>query len=197
MKVNNEINKPLEYSGAYYEEIGDFLKENYLEYEFTNGTLQEVDFLVKALNIPEKSRILDIGCGPGRHSLELARSGFHSVGVDISAEFIKYASQVAANEKIEADFYVADARNLQFNKEFDGAICLCEGAFGLVGGVDEHRKVLKSVYNALRPNSLLVLTVINALHVARNITDETIFDIYTCTKVDKETIISLKAKRKK
>lgn len=190
MKTNHEMNKPLEYNGAYYEEIGDFLKENYLEYVFTKGTEQEVGFLVKALNIPKKSRILDIGCGPGRHSLELARHGYHAVGVDISAEFIKYASQVAENEKLQAHFLVADARELHFKQEFDGAICLCEGAFGLVGDIDDHRNVLKNVYHALRPNSLFVLTVINALHVARNVTADSEFDIYTCTKVDEETIKS-------
>jgi SAM-dependent methyltransferase len=190
LKIDNKINDTFEYNGSYYEEIGDFLKENYLEYGFTKGTKQEVDFLVEIMDIPQNSRILDIGCGPGRHSLEFARRGYNSVGVDISSEFIKYANQVAKDEKLKAEFFVADARELNFNQEFDGAICLCEGAFGLAGNEDNHRKVLKSVYNALRPGSLFVLTVINALSVARSITDNCEFDIYTCTKVDKDTITS-------
>jgi ubiquinone/menaquinone biosynthesis C-methylase UbiE len=120
-----------------------------LEYGFTKGTVQEVDFLVELMDIPKNSRILDIGCGPGRHSLELARRGYTSVGVDISSEFIKYANKIATEEKLMAEFLVADARELNFNQEFDGAICLCEGAFGLAGNEDNHRKVLKGVYNAL------------------------------------------------
>ncbi|WP_078552003.1 class I SAM-dependent methyltransferase [Bacillus alkalicellulosilyticus] len=190
MKNRNKINGAFEYSGSYYEEIGDFLKENYLEYGFTKGTNQEVDFLVDIMAIPQHSRILDIGCGPGRHSLELARRGYQSVGVDISSEFIKYANQVAKAERLNAEFFVEDARELHFTEEFEGAICLCEGAFGLAGNEDNHRKVLKSVYNALRPGALFVLTVVNALCVARSITDDSEFDIYTCTKIDKDTITS-------
>ena len=84
-----------DYDGGYYKEIGDFLKENYLDYGFTKGTVQEVDFLVQLMDLPPNSRILDIGCGTGRHSLELARRGFRTLGVDISAEFIQYATRMA------------------------------------------------------------------------------------------------------
>jgi cyclopropane fatty-acyl-phospholipid synthase-like methyltransferase len=70
--MNNELN----YDGAFYAEVGNFIKENYLEYGFTKGTVQEVDFLVEELKLEQGARILDIGCGAGRHSLELARRGF-------------------------------------------------------------------------------------------------------------------------
>jgi SAM-dependent methyltransferase len=195
--INNKtIAKAFEYSGSYYEEIGDFLQENYLNYGFTKGTEHEVDFLVELMDIPTNSRILDIGCGPGRHSLELARRGYYSIGVDISSEFIKYANRIATNQKIKAEFLVADARELNLNQEFDGAICLCEGAFGLAGNEENHRKVLQGVYKALRSGALFVLTVVNALNLARNLTDDSEFDPYSCTVVDKENIISPKGETK-
>lgn len=54
------VDKNFEYQGDFYEEIGDFLKENYLEYGFTKGTKQEVDFLVELMDLPNNSRILDV-----------------------------------------------------------------------------------------------------------------------------------------
>lgn len=180
----------IEYSGDFYEEIGDFIRDNYLEYGFTKGTAQEVDFLVERMNLQPNARILDIGCGPGRHSLELARRGITSVGVDISSEFIKYANRVALDERLNAEFLVADARELAFTQEFDGAICLCEGAFGLAGSEENHRKVLRGVHQALRTGSLFILTVVNALNLARNVNDESLFDPYSCTIVDKEEVLN-------
>ncbi|MEK4849782.1 class I SAM-dependent methyltransferase [Paenibacillus sp. FSL H7-0756] len=179
-----------EYSGDYYEAIGDFMREQYLKYGFAQGTLQEADFLMELMNLRQGTRILDIGCGPGRHGLELARHGIRTVGVDISAEFIRHANREAAKDKLPATFLVADARELTFEQEFDGAICLCEGAFGLAGSEENHRKVLRGVHRALKPGSLCVLTVINALNLARRIQDESLFDPYSCTVIDKEEIHS-------
>lgn len=150
LNINN-----FEFDGSYYKEIGDFIRENYLNYGFTKGTIQEVDFLVELMDLSANSYILDIGCGPGRHSLELARRGFRTVGVDISPEFIKYATQVASAESLNAEFYAIDARELNFSQKFDGAICLCEGAFGLAGNLDNHRKVLRGIHRALKPGTLL------------------------------------------
>ena len=59
--------------GHWFEEVAEHLGEAYLRYSFTYGTVQEVDFLVEALDLDDGARILDIGCGPGRHSHELAR----------------------------------------------------------------------------------------------------------------------------
>lgn len=183
-------NSSIEYKGDFYEEIGDFIKDNYLNYGFTKGTVQEVDFLIERMNLQPDTRILDIGCGPGRHSLELARRGIQTVGVDISSEFIHYANGAALSEGLNAEFLAADARELAFIQDFDGAICLCEGAFGLAGSEENHRKVLRGVHQALRSGSLFILTVINALNVARNVNDDSLFDAYTCTKADKEVILS-------
>ncbi|MFA9558306.1 class I SAM-dependent methyltransferase [Evansella sp. AB-rgal1] len=188
MKKNNNLANSFEYDGSFYEEIGDFIKDKYLDYGFTKGTKQEVDFLVGYMELPKGSRILDIGCGPGRHSLALARQGYETVGVDISSEFINLASLVATEEKLSAQFITTDARELMFHQEFDAAICLCEGAFGLAGNEKNHRKVLRGVHRSLKPGSQFILTVINALHLARRITDESEFDPYSCTSIDREKI---------
>lgn len=183
------MNNELKYDGTFYAEVGNFIKKNYLEYIFTKGTLQEVDFLVEELSITKGIRILDIGCGAGRHSLELARRGFESVGIDISSGLIEVATNIADKENLKATFYVQDARGLEFSNEFDAAICLCEGAFGLAGDEQGHRDILKGIYDALKPGGMFILTAMSALTGIRNAKAES-FDPYTLTAIFDEAITS-------
>ncbi|MEY3073395.1 MAG: hypothetical protein RLZZ554_69, partial [Actinomycetota bacterium] len=96
----------------WFEELADHMGEAYLRYSFTKGTVQEVDFLVDELGLTSSTSILDVGCGPGRHSLELARRGFPVTGIDISETFIDIARSTADREGLtNAKFVVADARD--------------------------------------------------------------------------------------
>lgn len=171
----------MDYDGTFYKEIGNFQRELYLDEGYTQGTGREVDFLLELLQLPPKARILDVGCGPGRHSLELARRGFNPSGIDIAENFIDYATEVAANEHLPAEFRVMDARSLEFESEFDAAICLCEGAFGLAGDEAAHRQILAGVSRALRPGARFVLTAINAFSATRNEDPAAYTDPYTAT----------------
>lgn len=181
--------RTMNYNGTFYEPIGDFLREKYDDYGFSKGTKQEVDFILNLLDLSEGSRILDVGCGPGRHSLELARRGYFATGVDISSGFIEVARERASKEGLkDAVFAVADARNMTFDHPFDSAICLCEGAFGLAGDLEGHREVLQRVYEALKAGGIFILTVIHALHVASNLKPPSEFDAYTSTSVYREAI---------
>ena len=77
----------------WFEPVADHLGAAYLRYSFTKGTEQEVEFLVDALGLDEGERVLDVGCGPGRHALALARRGMNVVGVDLSEDFIALARE--------------------------------------------------------------------------------------------------------
>jgi SAM-dependent methyltransferase len=185
--------KEFSYDATLYADVGNFLKENYLEYGFTKGTLQEVDFL--ETEIQQGSRVLDIGCGVGRHSLELARRGYKTVGVDSSSGFIDIANKAAKAEGLGAQFFVRDARKLDFSNEFGAAICLCEGAFGLAGDEQGHREILKGVSRALNPGGKFILTAISALSGIRNADPKT-YDPYTLTATFKETLQNTNGERK-
>ena len=78
-------------------------------------------------------RVLDVGCGPGRHAHALARRGIDVAGVDISQRFVDLATEQPTPPPA-ATFERVDARALPFDAEFDAAISLCQGAFGLTGG---------------------------------------------------------------
>src|SRR5207302_1197576 len=83
---------------------------------FTKGTDQEVDFLVACLGLAPGARVLDVGCGPGRHAHALGRRGFEVVGVDISERFVALA-RAGAPQGAAVRFEWGDARSLGFDGE--------------------------------------------------------------------------------
>ena len=157
----------------WFEDLAEHMGEAYLRYSFTKGTRQEVDFLETALSLRSDARILDVGCGPGRHANEFARRGYTVHGIDISERFIDVAR---ASAEPGATFEVRDARSLPFVDEFDAVVCLCQGAFGLMIEDDGDENVLRSITRALRPGGVLALSAFNAYFVARHQTDSD-FDV--------------------
>ena len=143
----------------WFEPIAEHLGSAYLRYSFTKGTTQEVDFVVEALGLNEGDRVLDVGCGPGRHAHELARRGLVVHGIDISQRFIDLATQEAPPG---ASFERLDARALSFHAEFDAAICLCEGAFGLMTVPGENQSVLEGIAEALKPRGMIALSAFSS-----------------------------------
>ena len=83
-------------------------------------TIQDADFLIRALNVPAGARLLDIACGHGRHSNELARRGYRVTGVDLSDDCLSRARASAAPG---AEFVKGDMRDLQAPGLFAGAYC--------------------------------------------------------------------------
>jgi SAM-dependent methyltransferase len=159
----------------WFEPIAAHLGSAYLRYSFTKGTVAEVDALVTLLGLGPSSRVLDVGCGPGRHAHELARRGVTVHGVDISARFVELAE---AGAPAGATFARMDARRLSFDGEFDAVISICEGAFGLLTGDGENELALAGMLRALRPGGRLALTAFNAYYAVRYHTDAS-FDAAT------------------
>jgi SAM-dependent methyltransferase len=143
----------------WFEPIADHLGPAYLRYSFTKGTDQEVAFLVDALGLRPGMRLLDVGCGPGRHAHALARLGMAVHGVDISERFVALARAGAPQG---ATFERLDARALAFDQEFDVAMSLCQGAFGLLTGEGEDQAVLAGMARAVRPGGRVVVSAFSA-----------------------------------
>jgi SAM-dependent methyltransferase len=169
-------------AGPWFNELAAFVGPAYLKNAFTKGTVQEIDFLVDALALARGMRVLDAGCGPGRHALELARRGFDVVGVDTSPEFLALAR--AEVDGLSAEFREIDVRALPFDREFDAVICLCQGGFGLLGGEPDELAVIGNFARALRPGGHLALSAFSAYFAVRQLEPGESFD--AATGVDHE-----------
>ena len=165
-------------SGPWFNAIADYLGPAYLRNAFTKGTEQEIEFLVGALGLEPGMRVLDVGCGPGRHSLALARRGLKPHGVDLSDEFVGLARASATEDGLDATFDVLDVRALTFENEFDAVICLCQGGFGLLGGEDD-AGIIERIGRAVRPGGGVAITAFSSYFAVRWLEEREHFDVRT------------------
>lgn len=119
-------------------------------------TLAEVDFLERTLAAPAGGTLLDIPCGSGRHSIELARRGYRMTGVDLSAEFLARARALAQEAGVRVDLRSGDMRNPQLAEQsFDGAYCFGNSLPYLDHGGLQH--FFGALQRAIRPGGKLVI----------------------------------------
>jgi len=141
-----------------YEDFAAYDKEPY-----TQSTKAEVDFVESEIGRDHSKRILDVGCGNGRHTLELARRGYTVVGIDLSESMLAQGRRIVKAENLTVDLNQCDARELKYQQEFDTVIMLCEGAFSLMEEDEMDRLILANNFRALRNNGKLILTAPNAV----------------------------------
>jgi SAM-dependent methyltransferase len=147
----------------WYETLFANYARQYDEEVYTQGTQGEVDFLEQELEQDRSRAVLDIGCGTGRHAIELAARGYQVTGVDLSAAQLARAREKAHEAGVSVDFRQADARELGFAEAFDLAMMICEGAFPLMETDEMNFSILRGACRALKPGGKLLLTTLNAL----------------------------------
>jgi len=147
----------------WYEELFANYAKTYDTESFTAGTLGEVDFLEKEISYDKTKSILDIGCGTGRHAIELAKRGYSVTGIDLSASQLERAGQKAKEAGVRVNFLQLNACSLPFKDEFDFAIMLCEGGFSLQETDALNFQILEGAERALRSPGKLIFSTLNAL----------------------------------
>jgi SAM-dependent methyltransferase len=156
--------------GHWFEPLAEHAGRAYLRYSFTKGTDQEVAFLAGRLGLEAGQRLLDVGCGPGRHAHAFSAMGLRVVGLDISRRFVDLAASSGGGS-----FLRGDARALPFpDASFDAAVSLCQGGFGLVGAEDG--LVLAELARCVRPGGVVAATAFSSYFLVRHLEAADDFD---------------------
>ena len=142
---------------AWYE---NFFDEWYLKYWVRpitqERTDREVDAIIRYLHLTPGCRVLDLCCGQGRHSVELARRGYHVVGYDLSDTLLGESRRIAQQENLDVEFVKGDMRQLPYRAEFDGVFNFYT-AFGYFEHDHENQAVLDAVGQGLKPGGCFLL----------------------------------------
>ena len=147
----------------WYESLYENYAKKYDKEPFVQGTVGECDFIEQEINRDKSLKVLDIGCGTGRHAIELSKRGYKVTGIDLSESQIARAREKAQEAGVTIDFQTQDARNLPFDGEFDLAIMLCEGGFSLMETDEMNFEILKNATKALKSKGKLIFTALNGL----------------------------------
>jgi SAM-dependent methyltransferase len=155
-------------------------------------TAQEVAWIIAALDLPPGARILDLGCGQGRHAVLLARAGYRMTGLDRSTYLLAQARRAAGEKDVDVQWVRGDMRRLPWRGQFDACISLFT-SFGYFEDETQNQEVLHQVHDALKPGGALMLDLSNrdyyVLHLWPRawrrhgeaiILEETSFDPGTC-----------------
>lgn len=150
-----------------------FPPEETLKRPWADRTGAEVDRALAMLGAQGGERVLDMACGTGRHSHELARRGFEVVGVDISPDLLAIAEADAEAESLSASFLAADLRELDFDQEFDLVLNLNDGAIGYFETEEENHRTFEVIAAALRRGGGNLLQLPNVLYAEAHLPQKT------------------------
>jgi cyclopropane fatty-acyl-phospholipid synthase-like methyltransferase len=126
----------------------------------------EVDQATALLDLEPGAAILDLGCGPGRHSLELARRGFRVTGVDRTALYLAQAQRRAEEEGLTIEFVQEDMRRFRRPDTFDAALSLFT-SFGYFDAAEENQQVLVNLHSSLKRGGKLIVELMGKEVLAR------------------------------
>ena len=148
----------------WYKDLFENYARAYDKESFTQGSIGEVDFIEQEINFDKSKKILDLGCGTGRHAIELARRGYNVIGVDLSASQLNRAKEKAKENGVAVRFIQEDARELNFMDEFNLVIMICEGAFPLMETDEMNYKILENAARSLKSKGKIIFTTLNGLY---------------------------------
>ena len=154
--------KPWHERDSFWETAGPVL--------FTEGRWEnapaEVEAMVALLGLPPGAKVLDLCCGVGRHSLELARRGFQVTGLDRRAAYLEEARRRASKEGLEIEFIQEDMRTFVRPEAFDAVINYFT-SFGYFESEDDDREVVEKAYSSLRSGGVLLMDMMGKEILAR------------------------------
>jgi len=150
-------------SKPWFEEVFD---EDYLRtlpFLRPDQTVRDVEFIAASLSCPAGGELLDVGCGYGRHAIELVQQGYNVTGLDLSLPLLIRAADEAQKRALSVNFVHADMREMAFEQQFDGAYSMLT-SFGYFDE-ETNLRVAERICRALKPKARLLLEIVNRDYV--------------------------------
>jgi len=163
----------------------EFFDDDYLRtlpYMTDAMTAKESKFIEEHLSLQPKQTVLDIGCGYGRHAIQLAKQGYEVTGIDTSLPLLIKAAEFTREVGTEVNFMHQDMREMTFEDEFDGAYCVMT-SFGYFDD-DSNRDVLQRIFRAVRPGGRFLLEAINRDFILRDLPSRVWWEGDDCVVMD-------------
>ena len=160
----------------WFDAVAAHLGSAYLRNAFTKGTEQEVEFLVGALGLQPGMRVLDVGCGPGRHSLSLARRGLTVVGVDHSPDFVRLARVTRPRRRASRRNSSSSTCATWRSTASSTPPCVCARAGSGCSAATTSLTVFRRIARALVPGGRLALSAFSSAFAVRFLEDGETFD---------------------
>lgn len=140
----------------------DLFDEDYLRtlpFLTPQATQAEAEFVMEAMQLAQGAQVLDVGCGYGRHAMELAARGLHVVGLDLSTPLLVRGGEEAHRRGLTINFIRGDMRELDFENQFDATYSL----FSTFGYFDDetNKKTLQNIARGLKPGGKLLIEILN------------------------------------
>ncbi len=143
---------------------------------------READFIDHSLGVAQGAVVLDLACGTGQHSIELAARGYSVVGYDLSVYQLAVAGEAAQERGLKINFLQGDMREMAFQEMFDGIYCW-NTSFGYFEE-EKNVAVAERIFQALRPGGMFLIDVINRDYVMQNQPSQAWFQGDACVCMD-------------
>jgi len=128
---------------------------------WTKGTKNEIEYILSNIALKKESKILDLGCGQGRHSIALSQKGFSNIiGVDFSESNIVKAKATAQKQQLTTTFITGDARKLNLGYKFDCILCLYD-VIGSFRKDEDNIRIIRSIKRNLKKGGYAIISVMN------------------------------------
>ena len=155
---------------------------------FGGDVSQEIGFLIDLMDLAPENKILDIASGAGQNALELSRRGFDVTAVDLSDQLLEIGKRTAEAHNLAVTWHKGDPRKASFRDEFDAALVLGGGAFGLMETDRENQAILDSAFQMLKPGGRIVVSAASLLWLVRTSPDLSGYDPLTGYLTTQENI---------
>jgi 2-polyprenyl-3-methyl-5-hydroxy-6-metoxy-1,4-benzoquinol methylase len=130
------------------------------------------ELIIKHIEIPIKGKVLDLACGPGRHSILFARRDFDVTGIDLSDNLLRVAKSSARKEKLDIQFIKSDIRKVELSEKFDLVVNLFT-SFGYFETDEDNFSIFRTASDLLKPGGYFVFDFLNSTFLENNLIRET------------------------